>query len=220
MYLFDNVSWVFFIYDDEELSKLCLDTYCHKKEFPKASAKWAGKTTDGKKEFEVAALVLNVLPCDVITPGFGIPEHFVPYDFVLEELLAFLAPVVESFCRPSSSTWSSDTCMDCLEVLVGSDNEPTCHNGHRLAEHTWEGMWVCTGCAEDFPGGCSMSCRECGVAFCATCFDEGSTIPWDNEHPWYLKWVCKGCEKVCTSGDKMYIGTYWEVCQECYEEEL
>ena len=117
--------------------------------------------------------VLNVLPCDVSTSGLEVPEHFVPYDFVLEELLAYLAPVVEPF--PLS--FSSDTCVDCFKVLVGSDNEPTCQNGHPLAEHTWEGEWVCTGCAEDFPGGHSMSCRGCGVDFCATCFEEGSTIP-------------------------------------------
>ncbi len=45
----------------------------------------------------VSTLVLNVLPWDVATYPSGAPEHFVPYDFVLEEVTAYLAPDTWTF---------------------------------------------------------------------------------------------------------------------------
>ena len=41
----------------------------------------------------VSTLVLNVLPYDVATyPSGEVPDHFIPYDLVLEEVAEYLAP--------------------------------------------------------------------------------------------------------------------------------
>ena len=43
--------------------------------------------------FATATLILNVLPWDIRTyPSGEVPDHFIPYDLVLEEVAEYLAP--------------------------------------------------------------------------------------------------------------------------------
>ena len=67
----------------------------------------AGYTKTYPKGFPHAIAVLNVLPYDIATHA-TVPEYFVPYDFVLEDLIGFLEPLQVSFARTATSVSITD----------------------------------------------------------------------------------------------------------------